>query len=130
LKLLVLSAADVERLLPMDECIEVMEAALSDLARGSVEQPLRMILKPQAAPGLMAFMPCYRAGETGAFGVKVVGVFHGNVLRGKDSHQGAVLLFDGSSGEPLAALNASAVTAIRTAAVSGLATRPRPCGSP
>ena len=125
MKLLVLSAADVERLLPMGECIDVMAAALGDLARGRVDQPLRMIRKPAAAPGLMAFMPSFRAGENapGAFGVKVVGVFHGNALRGKDSHQGAVLLFDGETGEPLCAMNASAVTAIRTAAVSGLATR-------
>jgi ornithine cyclodeaminase len=120
LKLLVLSAADVWRLLPMAECVDVMRGALGDLARGRVEQPLRTILKPQAAPGLMAFMPAYRAG---AFGVKVVGVFHGNSARGKDSHQGAVLLFDGETGEPLAAMNASAITAIRTAAVSGLATK-------
>lgn len=123
MKLLVLSAAEVQRLLPMAECIEVMAQALGDLARGRVEQPLRMILKPQQALGLMAFMPSYRAGNPGAFGVKVVGVFHGNVSRGKDSHQGAVLLFDGESGEPLAVMNASAVTAIRTAAVSGLATK-------
>lgn len=120
MKLLVLSAADVARLLPMAACIDVMAGALADLARGSVEQPLRTVLKPAAAPGLMAFMPAYRAG---AFGVKVVGVFHGNAARGMDSHQGAVLLFDGATGEPLAAMNASAVTSIRTAAVSGLATR-------
>lgn len=119
-----LSAADVARLLPMGDCVGVMEAALRDLALGRVEQPLRMIVKPAAAPGLMAFMPSYRAGSgPGAFGVKIVGVFHGNAPKGKDSHQGAVLLFDGETGEPLAVMNASAVTAIRTAAVSGLATR-------
>lgn len=124
MKLLVLSGADVARLLPMVECIRVMGDAFRDLAEGRVEQPLRTILKPDAAPGLMAFMPAYRAGEgaNGAFGVKIVGVFHGNVARGKDAHQGAVLLFDGETGEPLAAMNASAITAIRTAAVSGLAT--------
>lgn len=125
MKLFVLSAADVARLLPMAECVRVMEEALRDLAEGRVEQPLRMIIKPAAAPGLMAFMPSYRAREDGpgAFGVKVVGVFHGNVSHGKDTHQGAVLVFDGLTGEPVAAMNASAITAIRTAAVSGLATR-------
>jgi ornithine cyclodeaminase len=109
----------------MAECIGVMEAALRDLAQGRVEQPLRLIVRPEGAPGLMAVMPCYRAdtGGPGAFGVKSVGVFHGNVARGKDAHQGAVLLFDGLTGEPLAAMNASAITAIRTAAVSALATR-------
>lgn len=125
MKLLVLNAADVQRLLPMADCIEVMAGALRDLTEGRVEQPLRTMLRPAGAPGLMAFMPCYRRDENGAggFGVKIVGVFHGNVTLGKDAHQGAVLLFDGASGEPLAVMNASAITAIRTAAVSGLATR-------
>ena len=55
--------------------------------------------------------------------MKLVGVFPGNVAQGKDAHQGAVVLFSGLTGEPLAFVNASAVTAIRTAAVSGVATR-------
>ena len=62
-------------------------------------------------------------GEDAAFGVKLVGVFPGNVAQGKDAHQGAVVLFSGLTGEPVAFVNASAVTAIRTAAVSGVATR-------
>lgn len=125
MKLLILSAADVQRLLPMAECIEVMRGALRDLAEGRVEQPLRTILRPKDAPGLLGCMPSYRRGEdgAGAFGVKLVGVFHDNVARGKDAHQGGVLLFDGLTGEPLAIMNASAITAIRTAAVSGLASQ-------
>jgi ornithine cyclodeaminase len=124
LRLLVLTAADVERLLPMADCIGVMEMALRDLALGQVDQPLRTVLRPEQAPGLMAFMPSWRGpAERGAFGVKVVGVFPGNVAKGIDSHQGAVLLFDGQTGVPLAAMNASAITALRTAAVSGVATR-------
>src|SRR5262249_25532506 len=116
LKLLVLGAKDVERLMPMADCIGVMESAFRDLCLGQVEQPLRMVLKPQPAPGLMAFMPAWRRPAER-------GVFHGNVAKGMDSHQGAVLLFDGLTGVPLAAMNASAITSIRTAAVSGLATR-------
>ena len=133
MKVLVLDEADVHRLLPMDACIEAMADVLAALARGEALQPLRSILKPAGAPGLMASMPAWRGGPEAAFGVKVVGVFPGNVAQGLDAHQGAVLLFSGETGEPLAFVNASAVTAIRTAAVSGVATRaarPRGRGRP
>ena len=106
----------------MRECLPLMAHALADLARGQVEQPLRTVLRPAGLPGLMAFMPAYRAGTPGAFGVKILGVFHGNAAVGKDAHQGVVLLFSAETGEPRAIMNASAITAIRTAAVSGVAT--------
>jgi ornithine cyclodeaminase len=122
LKLLVLDDATIRRLLPMRDCLPLMAHALADLGRGHVEQPLRLVMRPEGLPGLMAFMPAYRVGTPGAFGVKVVGVFHDNVAQGKDAHQGAVLLFSAETGEPRAIMNASAITAIRTAAVSGVAT--------
>jgi len=68
-------------------------------------------------------MPAYTGGARPAFGLKAICVFHGNAARGKDSHQGAVLLFSAESGELQAVINASAVTAVRTAAVSAVATR-------
>lgn len=123
MKVLILTEADVHRLLSMDACIEAMADVLAALARGDALQPLRSILRPPGAPGLMASMPAWRGGPDAAFGVKLVGVFPGNVVQGKDAHQGAVVLFSGLTGEPLAFVNASAVTAIRTAAVSGVATR-------
>src|SRR5262249_4824282 len=55
--------------------------------------------------------------------LKAICVFPGNATIGKDAHQGGVILFDGTTGDPLALVNASAITAIRTAAVSGVATR-------
>jgi ornithine cyclodeaminase/alanine dehydrogenase-like protein (mu-crystallin family) len=123
MKLLILTHAEVERLLPMSECISVMEDALSALARGEFDQPLRTIFKPERAKGVMAMMPSFRAGEQPLFGLKAICVFPGNPKMGKDAHQGGVILFDGKTGEPLAMVNASAITAIRTAAVSGVATR-------
>lgn len=123
MKLLVLTHAEVERLLPMSECISVMEEALAALARGAADQPLRTIFKPAGAKGVLAMMPTFRGGETPLFGLKAICVFPGNAAIGKDAHQGGVILFDGITGEPMALVNASAVTAIRTAAVSGLATR-------
>jgi ornithine cyclodeaminase len=122
MSVLVLTHAEVQRLLPMDECIPVMREALSALARGQVHQPLRMVVRPPDAAGLMGLMPSYRAGERAAYGLKVVCVFPGNPAIGKDAHQGAVMLFSAETGELLALMNASAITAIRTAAVSAVAT--------
>lgn len=123
MKILVLSHDDVVRLLPMSECIEVMAEALRALARGEVTQPLRPILKPSAVKGVLAMMPAFRDGAKPMFGLKAICVFPGNAAIGKDAHQGGVLLFSGETGEPLAMVNASAITSIRTAAVSAVATR-------
>src|SRR5438477_3671742 len=120
---LVINQEGVEELLPMNECIDVMEKAFIALARGDIEQPLRTIFRAGRVKCVMAMMPAYRGGETPLFGLKAICVFPGNAAIGKDAHQGAVILFDGRTGELLAIVNASAITAIRTAAVSALATR-------
>ncbi len=123
MNLVVLSHDDVEQLLPMDECIDVMTEALSALARDEVHQPLRTATRAPGAAGLLGLMPAYRGGSNPAYGLKEVCVFPGNSARGLDSHQGAVLLHSAETGELLAVMNASAITAIRTAAVSAVATR-------
>ena len=123
MKILVLDSQQIRELLPMTECIELMADALAALARGEVYQPLRMIVRPPEAKGLLGLMPAYRAGEQGAFGLKAICVFPGNPAIGKDAHQGAVMLFSRETGELLALMNASEITAIRTAAVSAVATR-------
>jgi len=122
-KVLVLSHAEVEELLPMAECIALMAEALGELAKGAAQQPLRTVFRPEKAAGLLALMPAYRSGASPAFGVKTIGIFPGNVAHGKDAHQGSLMLFDGETGELRALMNAAAVTAIRTAAVSAVATR-------
>jgi len=114
---------EIARLLPMAACIELMAEALAGLARGQAHQPLRLVVRPPGAAGVMALMPAYRGAAAPAFGLKAIGVFPGNVERGLDAHQGALMLFDGETGELRALLNASEVTAIRTAAVSAVATR-------
>ncbi|HET9480018.1 MAG TPA: ornithine cyclodeaminase family protein [Pyrinomonadaceae bacterium] len=123
LKLLVVDSQQITQLLPMAECIELMSDALASLARGEVYQPLRTIIRPPDARGLLGLMPAYRHGEHGAFGLKAICVFPGNPSLGKDAHQGTVMLFSQETGEPLALMNASQITAIRTAAVSAVATR-------
>jgi ornithine cyclodeaminase len=120
---MVLSEHEVEELLPMERCIEVMEDALAALARGEVHNPLRQAIRAPGAPGLLGLMPAWRAGETPYYALKEVCVFPGNPKRGLDTHLGAVILHSGETGEPLAFMNASAITAIRTAAVSAVATK-------
>jgi ornithine cyclodeaminase len=122
-KVVVLTAAEVTALLPMPVCIEAMAEALASLSRGEAHQPLRLVFRPPAAAGIMAFMPAYQGGSRPAFGLKAIGIFAGNAARQMDTHQGAVALFDGETGELRALMNGAAVTAIRTAAVSALATR-------
>lgn len=123
MSVLLLGHDETIALLPMEECLPLMHDALVSLAAGAAHQPLRAIVRPPDAAGIMGLMPAYRSGPHPAFGLKAICVFHGNAARGKDSHQGAVLLFSAESGELLAIVNASAVTAVRTAAVSAVATR-------
>jgi len=119
---LILSQDDVERLLTMEACIDVMTAALKATSRGDAVLPLRsMVWKPDKK-GLLGLMPAY-LDQPRSLGLKVVSVFPGNHGSEYDSHQGAVMLFDTEHGSPLAILDASSITAIRTAAVSGAATR-------
>ena len=123
MKILVLDSLQIRELLPMRDCIELMADALSALARGEIFQPLRTIIRPPEASGLLGLMPAYRSGEHGAFGMKAICVFPGNPAIGKDAHQGAVMLFSRETGELTALMNASEITATRTAAVSAVATR-------
>jgi ornithine cyclodeaminase len=123
MKILILDSPQIRELLPMTDCIELMADALSALARDEVHQPLRTIIRPPNARGFLGLMSAYRGGERGAFGLKAISVFPDNPAQGKDAHQGAVMLFSRDTGELLALMNASEITAIRTAAVSAVATR-------
>ena len=123
MKILILNHAEIEQLLPMAECIEVMAEALTDLSAGRMHQPLRSIVRPPEAIGLMGLMPAYVAGDRAVYGLKAVCVFPSNTALGKDAHQGSVMLFSAATGELMALMNASAITAIRTGAVSAVATR-------
>jgi ornithine cyclodeaminase/alanine dehydrogenase-like protein (mu-crystallin family) len=118
-KILVLAARDVHELLGYRECADVMRQALTDLARGQIQQPLRTVVRPRDAAGFMGLMPAY---SPDGYGLKAICVTPGNPAIGKDAHQGGVMLFAADTGEPLALVNASAVTEIRTAAVSAVAT--------
>jgi len=81
-----------------------------------------MISQPDKK-GLIAWMPSYLGAAKKAIGAKVITVFPGNLNSTLDTHQGAILLFETEGGRLLAAVDATSVTAIRTAAVSAVATR-------
>ncbi len=119
MKLLVLDEHQVRELLTMRDCIRVMEEALADLSLGKAANPLRSVLRAEGAAGFFGLMPAFRGG----YGLKEVCVFPGNPARGLDTHLGGVLLHDGETGQLLAIMNATAITAIRTAAVSAVATK-------
>jgi ornithine cyclodeaminase/alanine dehydrogenase-like protein (mu-crystallin family) len=119
---LFISKEKVASLLSMDECISVMEKMFRSLANGECLQPLRSLMWLPDKTGLLGMMPGY-AESPGIMGIKVISVFHGNSDAGYPSHQGVVILFDAKHGQPLMIFDAAEITAIRTAAVSALATR-------
>jgi ornithine cyclodeaminase len=106
----------------MRVCIDLMAEALASLSRGEALNPLRRGMPLGDGRSLLGMMPGALKSPA-ALGLKVVTVFPGNHGTEFDSHQGIVALFDPDTGVPVAILDASEVTAIRTAAVSGLATR-------
>jgi ornithine cyclodeaminase/alanine dehydrogenase-like protein (mu-crystallin family) len=122
LTVLVLSEHEVRELLDMESCIGAMEAVLARLARGELVNPLRSLMSPPGSTA-MGLMPSYAGGDEPVYALKEIVVAGENPARGLDPHQGSVLLHDGVTGQLLAVLNASPITEIRTAAVSGAATR-------
>jgi ornithine cyclodeaminase/alanine dehydrogenase-like protein (mu-crystallin family) len=114
------SAEEVAKLLPYDECIALMRDAMIALSQGRTAQLLRAILD---MPGGRAFgsMPGAML-DDGVFGAKLVSVYPDNFAHGGPSHQGVVALFDAETGAPTAMLDAGEITAIRTAAASAAAT--------
>lgn len=118
----ILRSADVHILLPMQECIELMHRTMSAVSEGRVVSPLRSILVMPGDLGMLGNMPGY-LGDPECFGVKLVSLIPRNKPPQYSSHIGIVLLFEVEHGQPVAMLDASEITAIRTAAVSGLATR-------
>jgi ornithine cyclodeaminase len=122
MSVLIADQEEVTRLLPMSECIDAMGRVLSTLARGEALLPLRSILWLPEKIGGLGLMPAALLPERVA-GVKVITFFPGNEGTELDTHQGAVLLFEAERGRLLAMLDATSITAIRTAAVSGVATR-------
>ena len=121
-RVLIVNAREVGRLLPMRACIEAMAEALGALARGEAAMPQRQIVWTPEKTGALGLMPSQWMSQQ-ALGLKAVTFFPKNEGTELDSHQGAVLLYEARHGSLLAIIDATSITAIRTAAVSALATR-------
>jgi ornithine cyclodeaminase/alanine dehydrogenase-like protein (mu-crystallin family) len=122
MQVLIVNQTEVPRLLPMEACMEAMAEALRSVSRGESLLPLRQVIMLPGNAGAFGSMPAY-LGSPPAIGLKSITVFPGNHGTELDSHQGAVLLFETKRGSLQAVMDASSITAIRTAAVSGVATR-------
>jgi ornithine cyclodeaminase len=121
MKVLFVNEAGVNELLPMARCVAIVKKALETFARGDAVLPLRSKVGLPDGSGILGLMPGY-LGEPRSFGLKVVSVMPGNHGTPYESHQGVVMLFGLVHGEPLAILDATAITSIRTAAASAAAT--------
>lgn len=119
--MIILSYDDVADLLPMQEAIEVVEAVMKQVSRGTATLPLRSVT-PVGGSNRMGLMPGAIA-DPACFGVKMVSLFPDNPARDLSSHRGAMVLFEAETGGAIAMMDASLLTAIRTAAASAVATR-------
>jgi len=120
-KLLYLNRHDVNRLLDIPSCIAWMRTAMACVAKGATIQPIRSGVPVPGGAGILGMMPGAMS-EPEALGIKIVTVFPGNFNRGLSSHQGFVTLFDVGTGTPLALMDASVITAVRTGCASAVAT--------
>jgi ornithine cyclodeaminase len=119
--MLVITAAEVEALLPMPRAIEAMRGAMIQVSQRRVVLPLRQFMPIPDAPGKLAVMPGYIA-DPPRFGLKTVAKYSHPPGSPHGSHVGIVQLFDAATGLLLAIIEGGSLTAIRTAAASALAT--------
>ncbi len=118
---LLLTEADLRRVLEMRELIPAMRDALVRFSRGDVVQPVRPTLKIEPAGGYYSTMPAYLRDERGgALGMKSVTFFPGNA-EPVPTHLATVLLLDAATGALVALLDGRLITEMRTAAVTAVA---------
>jgi len=120
---LFLSRKDVESVLTMDDAIAAVERAFKEHGSGTVNMPLRTVIRVEKNNGSVNFMPAYI--ETmGAIGIKVVSAYPDNPERYQlPTILGVVLLTDARNGDLLAIMDGAFLTAVRTGAASGVATK-------
>jgi ornithine cyclodeaminase/alanine dehydrogenase-like protein (mu-crystallin family) len=121
MELRILTADDIRQALPMDKAIKGMKSAYAQLSAGRADMPLRARLSIPAREGTTIVMPAYLA-DSDDLAVKIVSVFPQNGAQGLPLIAGMVMVLDAANGRPLALLEGSSLTAIRTGAGSGAAT--------
>ena len=119
--MLVLNGDDIRRLVTIADLIEPIAAAMVGVSRRQAQLPLRQAI-PLGGGDKFGVMPGALGGDA-TYGAKLLSLFPGNPTRGLSSHAGVMLVFDRETGLPKACLDASVLTALRTAAASAVATR-------
>jgi ornithine cyclodeaminase/alanine dehydrogenase-like protein (mu-crystallin family) len=118
-----LAGQDVRRALPMSAAIEAVERAFIQYSAGRAPLPRRIALTPGgAASGTTLFMPAFVPGSN-AFGAKVISIFPDNIPKGLPTIHALVLLLDPATGVPRGLVEGASLTALRTGAASGVASR-------
>jgi alanine dehydrogenase len=121
--MLILTAIDVQKALPMGQCIQAMKSAFAALSSGRAEVPLRARLSIPLHEAVSLFMPAYVLDEAGeSLVVKVVSLFPHNIKRDQPLIHAAVLVLQADTGMPMCLMEGAILTAIRTGAASGAAT--------
>ncbi|HKJ37663.1 MAG TPA: hypothetical protein VJ972_02730, partial [Anaerolineales bacterium] len=120
--MIILNRDDVRKALPMSEAIDATKKAYASLSEGTAVVPLRTHLSIPNSDAISLFMPAYvHAADSKALAIKAVSLFPTNPARGLAYIQAAVLVFDPETGQALALLEGSTLTAIRTGAAGGAA---------
>lgn len=121
--MLLLNAADVRRALPMRETIAAMKRAYAALSVGQADVPLRTHLSIPSQDATALFMPAYVPDPAGdSLAIKIVTLYPNNVRAGLPFIHAIVLAVDATTGQALALLEGSTLTAIRTGAGGGAGT--------
>ena len=115
-----LSQADVTALLDLDRLLDALEDGFRAVSSGKVEVPARTAVATEH-DGWLGTMPGYGSGL--GLGVKLVSVFPHNDAAGLPSHQALIALFDPATGSPVAVMDGTRITAIRTAGAAAVSTR-------
>ncbi|MCP5267290.1 MAG: ornithine cyclodeaminase family protein [Burkholderiaceae bacterium] len=121
--MLVFNDADVRRLLSLPALIDAMQDALVALSAGKVVQPLRNVMSWPATPDATGYLFCKPVVHDGALVTKLITLVDGNDRRGLPTLMATVVLMDASTGQPVAVMDGTWLTNLRTAAVSALAAR-------
>lgn len=121
LQMRALSGSQIRSLLPIEKCISLMRDAMREVSQGRAALPLRHAMPIPNGRGLLGLMyggmcvPDY-------FGIKLVSLFPGNRTAGISTHMGLFVLYESQQGKPVAIMDASTLTGLRTAAASAVAT--------
>ncbi|MFX0096950.1 MAG: ornithine cyclodeaminase family protein [Candidatus Hodarchaeota archaeon] len=123
LMVVILTKTEVRLLLEMKEIIGIIEEAFVELANKTTVHPLRQSIAPEKHNGTVLFMPSYLSGME-SLAIKIVSVYPDNpTLYEMPTVSALVVLIDPKTGAPLAVMDGGYLTAIRTGAVSGVATK-------